>query len=402
METRKRGRPAKAPPSTAPVVSRRGRRQTEDDSAGEEAVIPTASAPVPRRGAPRNGPSSPSIHGGRRGDGLQSDDDSDGSNANVEAEVSNTGDDEASKEYRQLMRLSLPDLAHNSKELLKFFAANNGGTLSPVKEKLLQIKRRAFSSTREIFDTDNSPKLFLDWTWFEDIHSDAEEIDDDANATLTLSNLAGLVSTLYAVQHDDAVGLSSLISELDSSFPYLFGEDDYTKVETDIALSIRTARCIFALKENKGKNRKPAQTIIASIFCEEDTPGDAAFQITNGPFVQLPGTNVHLASELLSRRAESIYRTARTDKKGSSIDELEAMYSTPELLSELREWAMKSYKSIITAPGNKTPKAAEPEPEVEADTAAAQSTPEQHGEDSAADSQDVAVDTQPIERPGLG
>lgn len=387
METRRRGRPAKAPSSTAPTTAKRGRRQTPV----EEEVVPSASAPVPRRGAPRNGPSSPSIHGGQRGD----DDNSAHSDGSMEPEAANAGNDEAAKEYRQLMRLSLPDLAHSSKELLRFFD-NNSGPLSPVKEKLLQIKKRTFSTTREIFDADSSPKLFLDWTWFEDVHSDAELIDDEASATLVLSNLASLMSTLHAIQSDDAVGLSPLITELDTSFPYLFAEDDHTKLEADIAMSIRTARALFALKENKGKGKRPVQTVIAGVFCEEDAPGDAALQITNGPFVPLPGTNERVAAELLSRRAESIYRIARTDKKGSSIEQLEEMYSMPQLLSDLGDWAMKSYKSILATAENSQPKQAEPE---------AAEAPEPSGEGGAVDLQDeedVVLDTQPIERPGLG
>lgn len=367
MDKRKRGRPAKtAPPaSTAPARSRRTRGETEELVDAGPATQPEPTTRIPRRGAPTGRVASPSINGRERED----EEEEEGEDGIDDAQEENATDDAAE---RELMLLTLPDLAYGAKQLLKVLAVDTS-KLTGVQKKLLQMKRKAFLSTREVYATPTMPQFFLDWSWFEQVHGESS-VEPESSTALVLGNLAILLNTIYGIENGEDVDVRAWLDELDVSVPFLFREEGSRDGDVDVALSIRTALTISKLADAKGKTKQTPQETIVSVFCESDAPGTAPARIVNGPFRELAGENSDATAKASSDRAEALYRLAK-DKK-SAVQSLNAAFPVEDLLDLLKTWAAEAFED-----------AEAPKP---AATTADEPTEEE------------VPETQPIQRPGVG
>lgn len=367
MDKRKRGRPAKAAPpaSTAPVRSRRTRGETEELVDAGPSTQPETSTRIPRRGAPAGRVASPSINGRGRDDEEEEDDE-----AFDDAQEENAPDDAAE---RELMLLTLPDLSYGAKQLLKVLAVDKS-KLTGVQKKLLQMKRKAFLSTREIYTGPTMPQFFLDWSWFEQVHGESK-VEPESSTTLVTANLAILLSTIYGIENGEEVDIKTWLEEMDVSIPFLFREEGSRDGDVDVALMIRTALAITKLADAKGKAKQAPQDIVISVFCESDAPGAAAARIVNGPFRELAGENSQATAKASSDRAEALYRLAK-DKK-SAVQSLQAAFPMEDLLDLLKTWAAEAFEDA---------EAPRPVAAVEEEEPAEEEAPE----------------TQPIQRPGVG
>ena len=242
---------------------------------------------------------------------------------------------------RQVMQLSLPDLAREARQLITQLEAPERQNL--VWKRLCMLRRKGFYATREVYE--QPPGFpFIDGQ----LLSDFGQRSTQGQIILGQANLASVLDIVESIQFDENFNILEGIAALDDFSHKLFSEFGDKAKNLELSLNIRTLRLIEELAAQKPKGGINA--LLASVLCEPiEMHGkiDYPHLFANGPFRPIGHREEDAVADACHDRIVHILQATKKDKKNNGLKALRETFPNGKILEELRDWVLKIYRQSL-------------------------------------------------------
>ncbi|CAM1502116.1 Fc.00g041000.m01.CDS01 [Cosmosporella sp. VM-42] len=308
-----------------------------------------------------------------------------GEGGDVEFELEeNEGGEDLAARY-QVMKLSLPDLAKASDDLVTLLEEPRYDP--QVFAGLHQLKLKTLEGFREIYEEPHTTP-FVDWVQLINIYQSAEGAAPAA-AIIARANIATVLDEIHEAQTEQEIDPSPLLQQLADFFPSFFINQWDSNQDPELTLDIRTVYLWYVLVREQPE--VDPYEIIADIFCEPvDGKQSYSHRFSHGPFKKLwDGEQADGDADLLcSERIKDIITAIKNEKETHGVRQLATQFPLEDMLAKLRNWLLTMY-AILKEPLNR------------ASVDSGDAIPLDSGDD-VADSQADFAESQPIIRAGTG
>ena len=251
--------------------------------------------------------------------------------------------DEGDEARYQIMKLTLPDLAKASDDLMVLLKDHESRYDDPVFFGLHQLKSRALEGFREIYEEPHTSP-FIDWIQLINMYENTDDAGPAAEI-MARANIATVFDEICDVEAETEIDATPVLRKLTSFFPSFFITSGDSHQDPELTLDIRTLYLIFTLAR-EAREIDPF-AIIADIFCEPAEGVNYSHRFSHGPYKKLwDGDQADDIDELCSERIKDIVSAIHKERKTHGVRQLIELFPLEDLLDKLKAWLSRMYATL--------------------------------------------------------